>query len=582
MLQMGRANTRTLGLPGEMESLLVADFGSGTTRAVLLERIAGSWRYVGQAISPTTLDLPEQDLCAGWLDAVRDLGRRVGRQLLDRDGILTPQQPRGDGVDAILAVSSLGNPIRIALLDTAVSQITTAIIDALRDTYCRVLHATAPNTRKDGGWPASRAADLRIFNPEQIILLLESSESHAVTHALAALGEAGGTLRPVDAIISGKQETMAEARGLFGSATRVICLKEAARSESDLPEKLQHDVQQRWHKQLSREDIADAFAASLLPPVPRTAAVDLATQKLAQERDAQVASVAIDEGSHLHIATPDDRYQLTFPDLDVRGGLSELSSEEVTQAGRWLPFGASDDDLLTWVLNRVTRPWTDLITERDVHIEQALARQVLRRLARSPRLPGKPSLAASELLILTGELSSSSLPAVALAVIDGLALVPERGSMALARDTGALMMAAGVASLIDPDITSDVLSHDSLLPLGSLVVLTGTGKRDATAAQLEIERDGEAIERVLVPAGELLVLPLAHDQTAKLAIKPGKKYRVGTLSAGKPAVLGHDKPLIGGSIGLIVDARNQTVAPENPITPNDMARWLDAIQGTNQ
>jgi hypothetical protein len=254
----------------------------------------------------------------------------------------------------------------------------------------------------------------------------------------------------------------------------------------------------------------------------------------------------------------------------------------VTQAVRWLPFGASDDDLLTWVLNRVTRPWTDLITERDVHIEQALARQVLRRLARSPRLPGKPSLAASELLILTGELSSSSLPAVALAVIDGLALMPERGSMALARDTGALMMAAGVASLIDPDITGDVLSHDSLLPLGSLVVLTGTGKRDTTAAQLEIERDGEAIERVLIPAGELLVLPLAHDQTAKLAIKPGKNYRVGTLSAGKPAVLGHDKPLIGGSIGLIVDARNQTIAPENPITPNDMVRWLDAIQGTNQ
>lgn len=582
MLNMDQLDPSELVDADEIASLLIGDSSSGSTRVILFEQIAGAWRFVGQAASPTTLDPPEQDLCTGWTSAIQALERRSGHQLDDRGGVLTPQQPRGDGVDTILTVSSLGDPVRMALIDTGVSDLTIQIIEALRDTRCRVLHASAPKGRKDDGWGEALTADLRSFQPAKIILLLDGADSHAVSHALAAVRGAGDLLQPEEAIIAADQKTTEQARACFGAKTKVTPVEQSAEAGSRVAETLQQEVSTRWMKQLKREDATEVFSAALLPPVPRSAAVDLATRRLARARSGQVACVAIDEGAHLHVATPEDRYQLTLAGLDLRAGISDLQAADIREAVRWLPFAADESELTDWVLNRSVRPWTELVTERDRVIQRAMARQIVQHLSRIPHLPGKPLMAASELVVLSGEFSHWPHPgAAALTVLDGLGLVPERGVIELALDDGELMAAAGVAGLISPSSTDDVLAHDALRSLGAAVVLSGVSS-GAKAADIEVARDGEPPEHRSIMGGELIALPLGSQQTATVTVKPARKVGVGTQPAGRQMTLGEEKAIAGGALGLIIDARERPLNNQETASPETIARWFQSLIGSGE
>jgi hypothetical protein len=55
MLNMDQLDPRELVDADEIESLLIGDIGTGTTRVILFEQIAGAWRFVGQAASPNDL-----------------------------------------------------------------------------------------------------------------------------------------------------------------------------------------------------------------------------------------------------------------------------------------------------------------------------------------------------------------------------------------------------------------------------------------------------------------------------------------------------------------------------------------------
>lgn len=52
---MDQLDPRELVDADEIESLLIGDIGTGTTRVIMFEQIAGAWRFVGQAASPNDL-----------------------------------------------------------------------------------------------------------------------------------------------------------------------------------------------------------------------------------------------------------------------------------------------------------------------------------------------------------------------------------------------------------------------------------------------------------------------------------------------------------------------------------------------
>ena len=69
----------------------------------------------------------------------------------------------------------------------------------------------------------------------------------------------------------------------------------------------------------------------------------------------------------------------TLPQVDLNTSITGLTGREVAEAISWIPFEITEDELVTWVLNRSVRPWTVAEQQRDLAIEQALARQVARK-----------------------------------------------------------------------------------------------------------------------------------------------------------------------------------------------------------
>ncbi|GIW04969.1 MAG: hypothetical protein KatS3mg059_1589 [Thermomicrobiales bacterium] len=89
------------------ESMVVADFGRGVSRAYLLEQVAGAFRFIAKAEAPTTAELPFEDVAIGWAQLLRQLEWSAGRSLTVRDGLIMPQVANGDGVDGLLVCTSL-------------------------------------------------------------------------------------------------------------------------------------------------------------------------------------------------------------------------------------------------------------------------------------------------------------------------------------------------------------------------------------------------------------------------------------------------------------------------------------------
>src|SRR5688572_18124877 len=107
----------------KLESLVVADLGRGTSRAVLLEQVDGALRFVAKAEGPTTAAAPVEDVTVGWLQLLRHLEEDTGQRLIERDELIAPRRPRGDGADAMLICATLGEPVRVALLEAGSSPV---------------------------------------------------------------------------------------------------------------------------------------------------------------------------------------------------------------------------------------------------------------------------------------------------------------------------------------------------------------------------------------------------------------------------------------------------------------------------
>jgi len=70
----------------DMENLvIITDIGSTTTKALLLEKNAGRYSIIAMENSPTTVELPDEDVKIGIINAIKKLEKKCGRQLLDKD-----------------------------------------------------------------------------------------------------------------------------------------------------------------------------------------------------------------------------------------------------------------------------------------------------------------------------------------------------------------------------------------------------------------------------------------------------------------------------------------------------------------
>jgi len=564
----------------DYESLLVADFGRGQSRAYLLEQVAGAFRFVAKAEAPTTTDLPFEDLAIGWAQLLRQLEWTTGRAISLRDGVIQPQAANGDGVDGLLVCTSLPDPVRVAVLEAGTSPITTPLLEAIKRAHTRVFHVVVPGGRKDGGWAAAQTEALRQFRPEMVILIAGSNHAEALPRVIQVVKQTTVVGSIARAVVIADDQAQEHGLTAFGASVRARSISPVTKQPAEIAADLERELLEAFRARASTPDFKHIVAGATGEILSRAHAVDLVNRFVARRFGRRVVTIGIDDGVHAHWASPDDGTLATIPNVDLGAGISGLTDRDVEEAKTWLPFEASTDELITWVLNRAIRPWTLPEHPRDLAIEQALTRQIARRAIAEITRTQPLALSACDLVIGGPAFARWNQPgAAALALLDCIDAVPNEGVVDLALDQDGLMAVSGVLGTVDPALASNVFEYDALIHLGSAVVIGGSTHEGDLACRGEIHYESGEMAQFSVAAGSVEILPLRPGETATLVVRPERRFSVGGNAAGKTVTLADERKIIGGLVGIIIDARSRSVANGDKNRAQKVKQWLDAVNG---
>ena len=165
----------------------------------------------------------------------------------------------------------------------------------------------------------------------------------------------------------------------LGTKLKVRSISPVVRSPGDIAHEIEREVGEAFQIRLRASDFEAITEDAMRPPISRAHAVDLVNRFIARAFKRNVLTIGIDDGAHAHWASAEQGALSTLPQVDLSAGIAGLTGREVADAVGWLPFDTTEDELVTWTLNRAVRPWTIAEQPRDLAIEQALARQVARR-----------------------------------------------------------------------------------------------------------------------------------------------------------------------------------------------------------
>lgn len=565
----------TSGYYEPLEAVLIADFGRGYSRGYMLEEVAGDFRFVAKAEQPTTIDASQQDLSAGWNAVIEELSWITGR------AVGAPVAANGDGADSLLVCSTVAAATRVLIVETGSNASAPAIVEQLQRAHATLLQLVAPTGRKDGGWVSASVNAIKAYSPETVIFI-GGGPADAFQRATQLFKQAGPLPKLARAIVIADGPAQDQAAMLFeGVRTRKISA--AAREAGEIAVEIGREVTDLFRQRTGGADFKAITQDASGGVITRAHAVDLANRFVAASFGRRALSVTIDDGSHVHWASRDQGAMASLPELDLSRSITGLTDQEVKDAIYWLPFEMKSDELKTWVLTRATRPWTPASQARDRYIEQALARQIVRRALVEIRKARPSALADIDLVIGSAKFAEWDQPgAAALTLLDCIDQLPNDGVVDLAIDSDGLMTAVGVLATVDPKLAGSVFERDALTHLGSAVIVGGATHDGDLACRGEIRYSTGESTQFSVAAGSIELLPLRQGETAELTLRPERKFSIGGHPAGETVVFASDRRLIGGAVGVIIDARSRPLLNADKGRTAKVKQWLDAANGVRR
>jgi hypothetical protein len=568
----------------KIESILVADGGTVTTKISLIERVADSYRFVAQAEAQTTAESPWKDLRIGVIQAVKELETTTGRILYDRGRIIAPREGR-TGVDAFVITLSAVAPLRVLLAGLVREMSLESGLRAITGT-----HATILATLSREGSPQSPqetwARTVRDLAPDAVLLVggVDGGARRPVLELAEAVALAASMLeeskRP-SIIYAGNAALRSQITKLLGDITRVIVV-DNVRPTTDTehlgPAQVALEelyIEQRLQVAPGIERLS---AWSKLPLVPAATAFSHVVNFLwHREGNADRGVLGVDVGGATTTiaATFGARPYLTVYEYGVANGLLDwVESRGLSRIMRWIPEEMEEGELLSILHTTELIPTSVPQTPRELWVEHAVAREMLRATLASAQPTwdvGDAAMAPSSImpridpiLISGGGLAMSPRPGHALlTVLDGLEPV---GISTVLLDINRAVPALGAIAKIKPLAAASALEAGSLASLGTVICPVGQGRPGEIAMRMKIAYDDGGELDVEAHYGEIEIWPLVPGQRATLEIRPSRRFDIG-MGPGR----GGKVEVQGGLVGLVVDTRGRPLRlPAN----NDRRRRL--------
>jgi len=580
----------------QIGSILLADCGTVMTKAVLLDQVRGQYRFIAQGEAPTTAEHPWYDVTVGIHHAAEEISAITGHQFFDGGGnLISPELSGQQGVGAFAATVSASPPLQVVLgglvpdLSIASAQraaagtysLVKAIITAesrgiRRDEeHVRTIRDAAPDALCIAGGIDGGAATPVLELVESATLACALMDQEVRPYLLYA-GNARLRKRVVR-IVQGRAELR------IADNVRPTCTQEnLAHAQAELDTLYLGKM-----GQLPGIETLSGWSSVSLTPTAR--AFGRLVEYLWHLGDPSKGLLGVDVGAantavaaafdgHLFL-TVHSRLGVAF------GGQQLLQKRGAETITRWLPQPMSDDQARGLLINREIHPASISQVQRELSLEQAVAREAIRTALKVAH-PGWSAGSAQPyphllplcdtILVSGGVLAHAPRPGqIALTVLDALQPI---GVTTLVLDKHRLAPLLGSAAAIKPLAVVEALDSGGLVNLATVVTpVEGHAHCGDTILKVRVTyEDGSALS-VEVHYGDLEVLPLLPGQQAVLELRPLRHFDVGLGGPGK----GGQRRVGGGLVGLIIDARGRPLRLDrNPDKRQvQMQKWLWDVGG---
>lgn len=587
-----------------MKTILAADCGSTTTKAILIVRDAKSFHLAGRGEAPTTVEKPFEDVTVGLMNAIYELEEITGRRL-SRGGKLLVPGTDSEGADIFLSTSSAGGGLQMLVMGVIKSMTAESAQRAALGAGAIIMDTIAFD---DGRTDFQRIERIRNLHPD-IILLAGGTDGGTAEH-LVDLAELLLAAEPkprfkhsyqLPVIYAGNISAREQVSGILKNVMEVRTvdnIRPVLEKENLLP------AREVIHRLFLEHVMAQAPGYTKLQSwagtsvIPTPAAVGKIMQQVAQEQKINLLGVDIGGATTDIFSVFNGVFNRT---VNANLGMSYSICNVMNESGlqsilRWIPFEISGDQLIEILLNKMIRPTTIPETPEELYIEQAVAREALRlslyhhiqfaaglKGIRQERTIGDSfvqamtgqtlvNLSKVDLIIGSGGVLSHA-PERAQAALIMLDAFQPKGIFQLAVDSIFMMPQLGVLSDVNPDAAKEVFHRDCLIPLGTVIVPDGISEpRQKIAEYILRSQDNE--ESGEIHPGEIKVVPLRTEQIAELEIRPARNIDAGS-GRGKIA----RAKISGGEVGLIFDCRGRpiTFPEETEGRINMIKHWFNVV-----
>ena len=568
----------------EQQSFLVADCGSTNTTAALFDVVAGSYRLIARATVPTTTGRPWFDVSQGVRQAIQQIVHITGRELFYEHGVLiTPKRSDGSGVDRFTAVVSAAAPLQTLLVGLFEDVSLASARRAMRGTYTReVQHFNLADKLTE----QERITTI-MQNPPELIFLVGGTDGGADTRLLRLVEtvdiglEMLTTSQRPAILYAGNRGLQEQVKTLLAdkdmvhitSNVRPSLELERTAEAAQVMDTLYSDVKIR-----RMPGVRPLLEWSGQNVVPTARAFAAGISYLSAMQAGPVLGIDLGSDSLTLVTANAQEIKLSVrSDWGMGRPLANLLNRIQPEAiARWLSFETEMADIQDFIINKSLFPQTIPATETDLHLEQAIVREMLHCAALETINDwGWSSLPLMKMIVVRGSTFANAprLGQVALMVLDAL---QPAGIFSLALDRHGILPGLGAVATQNPLLPVQALNANSLVHLGHVIAPVGTASPGRKVMHITVEsEEGRRLLEDERAFGTLDVLPLPSGQMVTVTVRPQRGFDIG-LGSGKGTTMTF--PI--GSGGLMIDARGRPLQlPKDEVARHTLIRQWSMDMG---
>lgn len=593
--------------PTQLQSVLVTDCGSTTTKALLFEEVNGEWRQTYRGEAPTTVEEPVADVTVGVRNAFREIEELSGRKILNNtEGNTDPFCERNtrDGVDLYLSTSSAGGGLQMIVGGVVKNMTTESAERAALGAGAIVMDAISTD---DGREDHEKIERIRHLKPDIVLLTggVDAGAKARVIEAAEILRAAsprprfGNTLR-LPVIFAGNKDAAAEVKEILDPIADTACVdnvRPTLEDENLSPARAAIHEYFLSHVMSHSPGYDKLLKWTPVPIMPTPAAVGNIVQSYAEQNKLQVLCADIGGATTdvFSVFNDADGSPVFNRTVSANLGMSYSMANVLVEAGidniaRWLCIGISESEIRDRLRNKMIRPTTIPQTMEDLYLEQAVCREALRLslihhrslavglsggrkqhgiadifLQRNNRYELVDMLGLNLVIGSGGVLSHApNRLESALMMIDGFGL---SGLTEIAVDSIFMMPHLGVLATVHPDAAQQIFLRDCLVRICHAIAPVYSPRLEVGKKILSISINGTPVSEL--SAGDFIHLS-KDDITEKVGDVSEYELTLEVLDKSVNVGAGTGKKMVKQlpllQYGIILDGRNRPIRfPENKL-----------------